>query len=58
MVGRYPDNPTSRETGLPTEQRLEIGPSDGEISPNITTVQKDTLVLQVRYENCCKCNKN
>lgn len=40
--GRNPENPNSRESGLPTEQRLESNGS--EISNCLTTVQKDSLV--------------
>lgn len=44
MRGRNPDNPNSRESGLPTQQRLEIK-GDG-ISNTLTTVQKDNLVIE------------
>lgn len=41
--GRYPKNPSDREAGCPTEQRLEIG---GDISNTVTTVEKDSLVVE------------
>lgn len=44
MRGRNPDNPNSREVGLPTEQRLE--PNNENISNCITTVEKDNLVME------------
>lgn len=44
MRGRNPDNPTSREVGLPTEQRLEMNEND--TSNCITSVTKDNLVME------------
>lgn len=44
MIGRNPDNPTSREPGLPTEQRLE--PKLDGVANTLTTVQKDNLLLE------------
>lgn len=44
MRGRNPDNPTSRQSGLPTQQMLEIK-EDG-TSNALTTVQKDNLVVE------------
>lgn len=41
--GRNPENPKSRESGLPTEQMLEIN-KDG-ISNTLTSVQKDNVVI-------------
>ncbi|WDF45275.1 DNA cytosine methyltransferase [Chryseobacterium sp. KACC 21268] len=41
--GRNPDNPKSRESGLPTEQMLEIN-KEG-ISNTLTSVQKDNVVI-------------
>ena len=41
--GRNPENPTSRISGLPTEQRLEL--NKNETSNTITTVQKDNVVV-------------
>lgn len=41
--GRNPDNPKSRESGLPTEQRLEI--NENGTSNALTTVQKDNVVV-------------
>ena len=42
--GRNPDNPSSRLSGLPTEQRLEINQNG--TSNALTTVQKDNYVLE------------
>ncbi len=47
MRGRNPDNPTSRESGLPTQQMLEI--KDDGTSNTLTTVQKDNLVLEPHF---------
>lgn len=44
MRGRNPDNPLSRESGLPTEQRLE--PNAENICNTLTSVQKDNMVLE------------
>jgi len=44
MRGRNPDNPTSREPGLKTEQRLEPI-IDGKTN-TLTTVQKDNLIQE------------
>lgn len=44
MRGRNPENPNSRQAGLPTEQRLE--PNLKGISNTLTSVQKDNLVLE------------
>ena len=41
--GRNPENPTSRVTGLPTEQHLEINTAG--VSNTLTTVQKDNYVI-------------
>lgn len=38
-------NPSSREAGLPTEQRMEVNSSG--VSNTLTTVQKDNLVMYV-----------
>lgn len=46
MRGRNPEKPTSRIAGLPTEQRLEIGPNKGTILTAMTTVSKDGLILE------------
>lgn len=43
MRGRNPDNPSDRKPGIPTEQRIELV---GEVANCITTVQKDSLVLE------------
>lgn len=43
MRGRYPENPSSRMSGLPTEQRLEVNEND--TTNCLTSVQKDNLVL-------------
>lgn len=46
--GRNPENPKARKGGLPTEQRLEVGPD--RICNTLTTVQKDNMVLdKARY---------
>lgn len=42
--GRNPLNPSSRKTGDPTEQRLELNHNG--TSNTITTVQKDNLVIE------------
>ena len=42
--GRNPENPSSRESGLPTEQRIELNTKG--TSNTITTVQKDNYVLE------------
>jgi DNA (cytosine-5)-methyltransferase 1 len=44
MRGRNPENPKSRKSGLPTEQRLE--PNKNGTTNALTTVQKDDLVLE------------
>jgi len=41
--GRNPENPLSREVGLPTEQRLELNLNG--TSNSLTTVQKDNVVV-------------
>lgn len=43
MRGRNPENPKSRESGLPTEQMLEIN-KEG-VSNTLTSVQKDNVVI-------------
>ena len=42
--GRNPENPSSRESGLPTEQQIELNTKG--TSNAITTVQKDNYVLE------------
>lgn len=42
--GRNPNNPKSREVGLPTEQMLEI--NENGTSNTLTTVQKDNIVVE------------
>lgn len=44
MRGRNPDNPKSRQSGLPTEQMLAIN-KEG-VSNTLTSVQKDNLVVE------------
>ena len=44
MRGRNPENPNSRQAGLPTEQRLE--PNLKGVSNALTSVQKDNLVME------------
>lgn len=41
--GRNPENPTSRQSGLPTQQMLEI--NENGTSNCLTTVQKDNVVV-------------
>lgn len=45
--GRNPNNPSSRKSGEPTEQRLEFN-TEG-ISNTLTTVQKDNYVVEATY---------
>jgi len=45
--GRNPENPTSREPGLPTEQQLEAR-GDGKTNC-LTSVQKDNLIFTKNY---------
>ena len=47
MRGRNPDNPSNRIAGSPTEQRLE--PNSQGICNTLTSVQKDNLLLEVKY---------
>lgn len=47
MRGRYPENPSSRISGLPTEQRLEVNEND--TTNCLTSVQKDNLVLEGNF---------
>lgn len=49
LRGRNPDKPTSRKSGLPTKQHLEI--NDNDTSNALTTVQKDNLVIYVKSAN-------
>lgn len=42
--GRNPDNPSSRKSGEPTEQRIEVNTKG--LANTLTTVQKDNLVLE------------
>ena len=46
--GRNPENPLSREVGLPTEQRLELNLNG--TSNALTTVQKDNMVVYRNQE--------
>lgn len=48
ICGRNPDNPKSRVSGLPTVQMLEVNKYSG-ISNCLTTVQKDSMVLENKY---------
>jgi DNA (cytosine-5)-methyltransferase 1 len=45
ITGRNPDNPKSRESGLPTVQMLEVN-KNPDVSNCLTTVQKDSLLLE------------
>ena len=47
--GRNPENPTSRKSGLPTEQMLEI--NENGTSNALTTVQKDNIVIEIKSAN-------
>ena len=44
IIGRNPQNPLSRVSGLPTEQMLEI--NENGTSNALTTVQKDNVVVE------------
>jgi len=46
IVGRNPDNPKSREKGLPTVQILEIN-QNPDVTNTLSTVQKDNVVVGV-----------
>lgn len=46
--GRNPENPTSRQSGLPTQQMLEI--NENGTSNCLTTVQKDNVVVELKKE--------
>ena len=48
MRGRNPDNPSNRNKGIYLEQRLEINKSG--LCNCLTTVQKDTLVLEIEID--------
>jgi len=50
--GRNPENPKSRITGLPTEQRLELNKNG--TSNALTTVQKDNVVIESDIVNPLK----
>ena len=43
--GRNPQNPKSRQSGLPTQQMLEVS-KNPDINNCLTTVQKDTMILE------------
>lgn len=47
MRGRNPENPTSRERGLPTRQMLEV--KDDGTSNTLTTVQKDNYLVETNF---------
>lgn len=55
MRGHNPENPKSREPGLPTEQMLELR-NDGKTNC-ITTVQKDNLVVHNMMPRSSKSGK-
>ena len=48
VTGRNPDNPKSRESGLPTKQMLEINENPNKTNC-ISTVQKDNVVVEPNY---------
>ena len=52
MRGRNPENPSDRTSGIHLTQRLEINASGG-VCNTITTVAKDSLVLEISYGNRC-----
>lgn len=47
MRGRNPENPSDRTPGIYLEQRLE--PSFDGIANALTTVQKDSFVLELKF---------
>nr|DAE53344.1 MAG TPA: Cytosine specific methyltransferase [Bacteriophage sp.] len=46
MRGRNPENPSDRNPGIPTEQRIEMG---GDVANCLTTVQKDSLIVEPMF---------
>lgn len=48
MRGRYINDPIS---GLPTKQRLEIGVDGGDVLTALTTVLKDSMILEKYTED-------
>lgn len=52
MRGRNPTNPTSRKTGIPLEQRIEIGHCG--ITFCLTTVWKDNVVIEIEEDSNIK----
>lgn len=52
--GRNPENPTSRQSGLPTQQMLEV--NENGTSNCLTTVQKDNVVIEQRARGYNKGN--
>ena len=44
IVGRNPENPKSRKSGLETEQMVEINEDDS-VTNTLTTVQKDNVII-------------
>lgn len=52
--GRNPDNPTSRQSGLPSEQMLEINTTG--CSNTLTSVQKDNILILDEQNNYIKNN--
>lgn len=54
MRGRNPENPSDRTKGILTEQRVEVG---GNVANCITTVQKDSLVLDPKAIGYTRDNK-
>lgn len=43
--GRNPENPSDRTPGIPTVQRIE--PQQENICNTLTTVNKDTMILEI-----------
>ena len=56
MRGRNPDRPTLRVKGIHLEQRLEINEDD--ICNCLTTVSKDTMILEGYDDNVTGCTEN
>lgn len=48
LQGRNPDNPSDRRAGIVLVQRIEI--KNECVAYTITTVQKDSMVLEIKIE--------
>lgn len=51
MRGRYINDPNSIVSGLPTKQRLEIGVDGRDVLTALTTVLKDSMILEKYTED-------